>query len=207
MEVKLNEGYKKVKKNGKWGILNPKGEIIVDFKYDEISTFRGILYGIINNDLIKIPGAYYPYRLRMQGKCTSENNVTIGGLNFKMNPKSKELVNKETEVVLINNFKGKATVKPYNKIKDETKVRHIDRPDDFVTSDTYRSKVIGFISRGGRMGVDIKLENDKISHIYKSDFNKSNIELNNIKIGDFFKITKMGYNEELDRTIWKVSKL
>lgn len=206
VEVKLNEGYRKIKKNGKWGILNPQGEIIVDYKYDEISTFRGILYGIINRDLIKLD-AHYPYRLKMHAKCTSESNVSIGGFHFKMNPKSKELVNKETEVVLINNFKGQATVKPYNKSKDEIKVKHIDKPDDFVTGDTYRSKITSFISRRGRLGVDVTLENDKISHIYKSDFNKWNIDLNKVQIGDRFQITKMGYNEELDRTIWKVTKI
>lgn len=215
--INLKEGYKKVKFGGKWGILNPNGEIIVDYLYDELSTFRGRLVGIINERLIKLD-AYYPYRLPMNAKnlgiVDSRDLIISGGVKFqnltKRNKPQKDL---EIPVVLINwtSSMKYPIVLPYDKTKHNSKAKHIDKASDFSIGDTFDVQVKSIITgygtaKGKRKGVAIALPNGMKSYVYKKDFVSSGIDISYITIGDNLTVTKLGYDEELDRTLWKVKR-
>ncbi len=212
--INLQEGFKKIKIAGKWGIKNSIDEFIVEPKYDEITTFRGRLIGIINKNLIKL-NAYYPYRLSMTGTgeiLDSKAFVNIAGVRFYILPQPKSNIKDElTSISLINwMYSAKHPIANiYNNNIRRTK--HVDRPDDFNVGDTFEATVTSFINRKYKSkssikGIDVSLNNNKISHIYKHDFDKHEISINSLKVGDKLQITKLDFNEELDRTIWRITK-
>ncbi len=216
--MNLQEGYKKVKLGGKWGILNPKGEIMVDYLYDEISTFRGRLVGIINGRLIKL-NAYYPYRLCMKAKnlgiIDSRDLIYSGGVKFQ-NLKRRDNPQKEQDITIVL-LNWTSTMKypiviPYDKVKHNTRAKHVDKPTDFSIGDTFEAKVKSIISgygtaKGKRKGVEITLTNGMKSYVFKKDFSTSGIDIETINIEENLMVTKLGYDEELDRTMWKVRRI
>ncbi|MDE6532183.1 MAG: WG repeat-containing protein [Muribaculaceae bacterium] len=214
--INLQEGYKKVKLGGKWGVLNPKGQVIVDYLYDEITTFRGRLVGIINGRLIKL-NAYYPYRLAMKainiGIVESRDLIYSGGVKFQ-NFKRRISPQKDQEisVALINwtTTMKYPIVLPYDKGKHTVRVKHVDKPTDFLIGDSFDVKVKSIIkgsAKNKRKGVGIVLPNGLKSYIFKKDFNTVGIDLDTVNIGDSFHVTKLGFDEELDRTQWRVKRI
>lgn len=213
--INLQDGYRKIKLGGKWGILNPQGEVIVDYLYDEITTFRGRIIGIINERLVKL-SAYYPYRLAMNAKnlgiVDSRDLVAAGGVIFQnFNRRNNPIKNQEETVVLLNwtSSMKYPIVLPYDKDKHNKRAKHIDKQTDFSLGDTYEATVVATIkgygvAKGKIKGVEIVLSNCAKSYIYKKDFTISGIDIATVKVGDRFSITKLGYDEELDRTQWKV---
>lgn len=212
--INLQEGFKKIKKDGKWGILAPNGSELVAPKYNEISTFRGRLIGIINGKLIKL-SAYYPYRLQMTGinkRINGKDMVQVSTVLFRINPDRRGVKLGEVSSIVLCNFTSTMKYPTAVMCKQESlskKSKHIDKPEDFIIGDNFTVKVEYIILGYGNQkrkfkGVDIKLDDGRISHIYRSDFANCGIDISSIKVGDTFNITKLGYNDELDRTIWKV---
>lgn len=214
--IPLQEGYKKIKFSGKWGILAPDGTQIVNCQYDEITTFRGRLVGIINKSIIKL-NALYPYRLAMRGNVLSSGQIDVGGVKFKLQKSKKNITQKtkQIDVFLVNWTSSYKIVMNVEMIKSLKRAKHIDQDSDFILGSTYEAKVSSILKKKNKKnknqkymskfkGVDVCLDNQQISHIYKSDFVKAGINGDNVSIGDAFKITKLGYDEELDRTIWNV---
>lgn len=213
--INLQEGYKKIKKEGKWGIVNPQGETIVDFLYDEITTFRGRLIGIINRRLVKL-SAFYPYRLRMRGKnVTSKEKdlVDVAGIQFQISPRRKNIMpNESADIMLINWVPTMKfpQVYTYDPKTEQKKARHIDKPEDFTTGESFIACITSF-KRGSGKGkgrikwVNVNIDEDRISHISLKDFDNSNVDAYKLKIGMKLNITKMGYDEVNDRTIWSVT--
>jgi len=212
--ILLQSGFKKVKFGGKYGIFAPDGSQIVNFEYDEITTFRGRLVGIINNTLIKL-NVFYPYRLAMRGSVLSDGLINVHGVKFKLLTVTKGTRKTgNVEIVLINWVKSikNPIVLLYDKTKATKQSKHIDKDSDFTIGDIFSvtvSRVIrGYGNQKSKIkGVDITLEDGRISHIYKSDFASAKIDINSISIKDKFRVTKFGYNDELDRTIWKVERI
>ncbi|MCH5217216.1 MAG: WG repeat-containing protein [Muribaculaceae bacterium] len=213
--INLQEGYKKIKKEGKWGIVNPQGETIVDFLYDEITTFRGRLIGIINGRLVKL-SAYYPYRLRMRGKNVASKEkdlVDVAGIQFQISPRRKNIMpNESVDIVLINWVPTMKfpQVYTYDPKTEQKKVRHIDKPEDFMTGESFIACITSF-KRGSGKGkgrikwVNVNIDEDRISHISLKDFENSDVDVSKLKIGTNLNLTKMGFDEENDRTTWSVS--
>ncbi|MBD5270373.1 MAG: hypothetical protein HDS43_07135 [Bacteroides sp.] len=212
--IELQEGYKKIKLSGKWGILNPQGQVIVDYQYDEITTFRGRLVGILNERLIKL-NAYYPYRLAMKAKnlgiVDSRDLVNSGGVKFQIKRRNNPTKGQEESVILINWMSSMKypIVQLYDKDKHIRRAKHIDKPTDFAIGDTFEASVKSIIkgygvSKGKIKGVEIVLSNGMKSYIFKNDFKTSGIDITAVNLGDSFSVTKLGYDEELDRTQWRV---
>jgi hypothetical protein len=217
--INLEDGFKKVKMAGKWGIVNPQGDVIVDYKYDEITTFRGRLIGIINGKLVKL-SAYYPHRLQMYGVNDSgvanKDIVKVSSLQFQLIPKRSDAKSgASVKVALVNltSMMKYPIVQIFNNATKGKKAKHIDKPDDFTIGETYLATISSFIfikhnknkaSNGKIKGVDVKIGESSISHVYKSAFAKANISLDSIHVGDKLELIKHGYDDELDRTIWEV---
>ena len=213
--IELQEGYKKIKLGGKWGILNPEGQVIVDYLYDEISTFRGRLVGIINGRLIKL-NAYYPYKLPMEGQSLGikENRdlITIGGVVFQNFYRRHSIeVGKKENMVLLNWTQNMRfpIVMPLDKIKKIKKAKHIDKPDDFVVGETYQATITSIkkITSGKVKALKVKMPDGKNSSIYLNDLIKTYVDASRLEIGTKIYVTKMGYNEDLDRTKWRIDQI
>ena len=120
----------------------------------------------------------------------------------------------EIAVVLLN---WTSTMKypiviPYDKVKHNTRAKHVDKPTDFSIGDTFEAKVKSIISgygtaKGKRKGVEITLTNGMKSYVFKKDFSTSGIDIETINIEENLMVTKLGYDEELDRTMWKVRRI
>ncbi len=222
--IELQEGYKKIKLGGKWGILNPEGQVIVDYLYDEISTFRGRLVGIINGRLIKL-NAYYPYKLSMEGesagytkpmgKKKAQTLITVGGVTFQLFNKELDESNGDSvEVILIN---WASTIKyPVVMLSGganmSKKSKHIDKPEDYITGESYDAIITTPIKSSGKdrnriKGFDIEIEGNSISHIYIKDIVRCGLHASELNMGDKLKLTKLGFNDELDRTQWRIKKI
>lgn len=213
--VILQAGFKKIKQNGKWGILSPDGNNDVDCHYDEISTFRGRLIGIINGELVKL-NAYYPYRLMMCGKNIDsypKDLVEIAGVKFQINPpRSNRKKNENVEVTLVNVTKTMKfpTVVLYNKAKAAKLAKHIDKPEDFNIGEVVTATITAIIFNKGRRknvlkNIDVLTTDNRVSHVFNANLNSSKIDMSTLKKGDKLILTKINYNEELDRTNWSVS--
>lgn len=215
--INLQDGYKKIKLGGKWGILNPQGEVIVDYLYDEISTFRGRLVGIINGRLVKL-SAYYCYKLPMDGefagfskptgKKKPQKLIQVGGVLFQLyNKDSNDLTGQSIPVLLIN---WAPTVKyPVVMLLDganlSKKSKHIDKPEDYITGESYEAIITSAIKETGKdrrriKGFDIEIGGNSVSHIYIKDIVQSGFHTSELSVGDKLKLTKLGFDDEFDRT-------
>lgn len=208
--IALNDGYKKIKKEGKWGITAPDGSELVSPKYDEITTFRGRLIGIINGSLVKL-SAYYPYKLQMTGinrRINGRDMVQVSTLLFYIYPKRvSEIPGASASIVLINwayNMKY-ATAMVATKKNTAKKVKCVDHPEDFSIGETINGKVVKIVKKNIRFKLlYILTPNEKKLQVYLSDLKKSGLYPGKISIGTVLQLTKMGFNEELDRTEWNV---
>lgn len=219
--IKLHEGYKKIKLGGKWGILNPEGQVIVDYLYDEISTFRGRLVGIINGRLIKL-NAYYPYKLPMDGEFAGYSEpsgkknphklIRVGGVIFQLyNKESDDIAGQPIPVLLIN---WAPTVKyPVVMLLEganlSKKSKHIDKPEDYITGESYEATITSTIMGTGKdrrriKGFNVEVRGSSISHIYIKDIVRCGLHTNELSVGDKLRLTKLGFDDELDRTNWRI---
>jgi hypothetical protein len=142
--------------------------------------------------------------------------VKVSSLQFQLIPKRSDAKSgASVKVALVNltSMMKYPIVQIFNNATKGKKVKHIDKPDDFTIGETYLATISSFIfikhnknkaSNGKFKGVDVKIGESSISHVYKSAFAKANISLDSIHVGDKLELIKHGYDDELDRTIWEV---
>lgn len=220
--IDLQKGFKKIKKEGKWGIIAPDGSQLVAPKYDEITSFRGRLIGIINGKLIKL-AAYYPFPLQMTGiynydKMSNKDIVQVSTVRFQLCPKVNDMESKsQIEIALTNwTYSMKYPVVTLAKQGLLTKKRdYIDRQEDFLIGDTITGHItdLKYKRRKNKSKViskfikfaNVLTDGGKSIQVHIKDFINSEIRLVSIKADMVLSLTKLGYDEELDRTIWKVN--
>ncbi len=219
--INLQEGYKKIKLGGKWGILDPQGQVMVDYLYDQISTFRGRLVGIINGRLVKL-NAYYPYKLSMDGefvgyttptgKKKPQTLIKVSDVTFQLFNKQLDKSNSESVQVLLINWVSTDKY-PFVMLSGganmSKKSKHIDKPEDYVTGESYDAIITSPIKGTGKdrhrvKGFDIEIGGNSVSHIYIKDIGRSGIHTSELSVGDKLRLTKLGFDEELDRTKWRI---
>lgn len=68
-DIKLPEGYVKFKENGKWGIKNKNGKIIVENIYDEIGSYKSRFIGFVDGEVqILKQSSQFFYNVPIWGK-------------------------------------------------------------------------------------------------------------------------------------------
>lgn len=204
--IPLKDGFVKIKRRGLWGVKNGAGEIVVDCKYNEISSFRSRFIGFINNKAIRLTASgNYNYRLPMYiGNSFRREGaryvVNIGGQKCvlqagehlprisggKINVAIENMLNDRILVTLNN------TSKPLSK--------PIDKPDDFEMNETYSGKVCRILRNGKSTNYILKMDNGKEIFVNGKVIAKGDEKL---AVDTEVKITKTGYNHQLDKTVWK----
>lgn len=215
--IRLQQGYKKIKKEGKWGIISPKGEELVPCKYDDITTFRGRLIGIINGHLIKL-SAYYPFLLQMSGvysKIGGKDLIKVSTFTFQLCPKATDIdLNSKIDVALINWTNAmKYPVVSLALPSRLTKMRDlVDRNERFCIGETIEGQIVSFKRKKNKTTKQFKFKYADVLttagvkvRVHIEDFYRSKISLESTSIDTKLCLTKIGYNEELDRTIWRVA--
>lgn len=217
--ITLQEGYKKIKKEGKWGIISPDGKELVLCKYDEITTFRGRLIGIINGQLVKL-AAYYPFLLQMSGiynKISGKDLVQVSTFMFRLCPKVSNIdLQAKISVALINwtNDMQYPIVTLALPGKLTKKRDFVDRNESYLIGENIKGQITSYKKQKNKKTnkskykyADIMTTSGAKVRVHSGDFIRSQIPLNLNTIGTTLSLTKIGYNEELDRTIWRVTIL
>lgn len=98
-----------------------------------------------------------------------------------------------------------ATAMVATKKNTAKKVKCVDHPEDFSIGETINGKVVKIVKKNIRFKLlYILTPNEKKLQVYLSDLKKSGLYPGKISIGTVLQLTKMGFNEELDRTEWNV---
>ncbi|HBC21892.1 MAG TPA: hypothetical protein DC009_07475 [Porphyromonadaceae bacterium] len=205
--IPLKDGFVKIKRRGLWGMKNEAGEIVVDCKYSEISSFRSRFIGFINNKAIRLTASgNYNYRLPM---CIG-NSFRREGARYVVNVGGQKCVLQAGEHLphIING--GKIDVAIVNMTKDSIIVtlkdtskplsKPIDKPDDFEMNKTYSGKVCRVLRNGKSTNYILKMDDGKKIFVNGKVIANGDEKL---AVDTEVKITKTGYNHQLDKTLWK----
>lgn len=219
--IELQGGLKKTKIAGKWGIIDANGVEIIKHQYDEIGSFRSRLIGFINNGVIKLRGSYI-YIIPMSGKFVESDErhrlyFDIGGVKFAMHYeeiKRARLLSSEICVknkpfskvaildLSINN--GRFWLRVVDPSKLNKRLSHGDEKEDYEDGEVLTGKV-GAIKRnnGKRSKVKVVFSDGRQTMLPRRYFGSPE-DIDKVKRGDILKLHKIGYDEDLDQTIWKV---
>lgn len=219
--IELQGGLKKTKIAGKWGIIDANGVEIIKHQYDEIGSFRSRLIGFINNGVIKLRGSYI-YIIPMCGKFVESDErhrlyFDIGGVKFAMHYeeiKRARLLSSEICVknkpfskvaildLSINN--GRFWLRVVDPSKLNKRLSHGDEKEDYEDGEVLTGKV-GAIKRnnGKRSKVKVVFSDGRQTMLPRRYFGSPE-DIDKVKRGDILKLHKIGYDEDLDQTIWKV---
>ena len=205
-KVPLKDGFVKIKRRGLWGVKNGAGEIVVDCKYSEISSFRSRFIGFINNKAIRLTASgNYNYRLPM---CIG-NSFRREGTRYVVNIGGQKCVLQAGEH-LPRISDGKINVAIENMLNDRILItlnntskplsKPIDKPGDFEMNETYSGKVCRILHNGKSTNYILKMDNGKEIFVNGKAITKGYEKL---AVDTEVKITKTGYNHQLDKTLWK----
>ena len=204
--IPLKDGFVKIKRRGLWGVKNGADEIVVDCKYSEISSFRSRFIGFINNKAIRLTASgNYNYRLPM---CIG-NSFRREGTKYVVNIGGQKCVLQAGEH-LPRISDGKINVAIENMLNDNILVtlnntskplsKPIDKPDDFEMNETYSGKVCRVLRNGKSTNYILKMDDGKEIFVNGKVIAKGGEKL---AVDTEVKITKTGYNYQLDKTLWK----
>ena len=210
-DIILPEGYVKFWKNGKCGIKDKKGKIVVDNKYDEIGSFRsnivGFVYGaaeIVEN----VPP--YLYRIPLAAKFKYSNKegyaFEVGGVDCYIPASAQErwfvpgeyyfmiidkVINKFQEIELTE-----VTLENTSKV-----ISYIDKDEDFKIGKVVKGYICN-IKYGYRF--EIKLNNGKQTYVTKQWLSNNGIKRDKVFIGTTIALKKIGYDSFYKNTEWEL---
>lgn len=224
--IDLQNSLVKTLKSGKWGIEDNNGNEIVAHMYDEIGSFRRRLIGIINNRVVKLD-AYYDYPIPMVGKLMNEENnkykITIAGVSSYISIRQLMNMNlNRTDVFNNNDICDKLGFMNIDFINKRYELRYIsesnkskllsfgDKNSNFVINEIIEGKICNIKKTRKKSGdyrtvsVSVKFPDERITVVKANNFNTSNKNINNYNINDSIRLKKLGFDDNIDRTIWQV---
>ena len=220
--IPLQNGLKKTKIAGKWGIVNNNGEIIIEHRYNEIGSFRSRLIGVINDkEVIKL-NQNYDYPINITGKYIKKD-----GSNYYFNIASVSCVlpegmlkqaNKTLDRIL--NSVGECTSLAFgNIIRNKyllrvvdgkglnKKLSHGDLEDAYIDGMELTGTILRFKSnKGMRRKVIVRFPNGKETSVPRRYFTPASL-MDGIRASQSITLKKTGYDKENDQTIWKIIKI
>ncbi len=222
--INLQQGYKKIKMSGKWGIVDAFGQEIVATKYDEIGSFRGRLIGVINQRLIKLD-AYYGYPMLMSAVFESTTPKSyifnLSGVKCvlpKLFLKGKSInevcdtKNQCNRLAFSNLILSKQIyllgMPTDNNLSKHSS--HSDRETDFSPEEILKGRISNFkrYKKGEKGYIVTKamiiFEDNRKSMVPRRFFKASNLNIEDYDVGDELVLKKIGFDDELDQTVWKI---
>ena len=221
--ILLQNKLKKTKIAGKWGIVNEKGDIIINHQYDEIGSFRSRMIGVINGKLIKLD-INYLYPIYMTGKyIKSQGNshfFDISGIECVITEHSLRLFGKSLNQICDDNICKQLAfanilfstqnyilrvLKPSHLNKQ---LAHADGKNDFLLGEIVIGEIKSFkmCKQNGvykRRKAMIEFEDGRKSMIPRRFF-KLDKTIDCYSVGDRINLKKVGFSDELDQTIWEI---
>lgn len=224
--IQLQQGLRKTKVAGKWGVINANDEVVVNHQYDEIGSFRSRMIGVINGRIIKLD-ANYEYPIYISGKYTGRSGnchfFNIAGVKCLISEgflrQSKKAISqlcdnqKVCNQLAFANLLFSKQAYSLRVLKQECltkKLSHADGKDDFPTGEILSAKITSFkvyIRMGGKRRTKAMVEfPDGKESMVPRRFFKSTHTIDTYNIGDTLLLKKTGYDDELDQTVWEVQQ-
>ncbi|WP_300225926.1 WG repeat-containing protein [uncultured Bacteroides sp.] len=224
--IELQNSLAKTLKSGKWGIEDNNGNEIVAHMYDEIGSFRRRLIGIINNRVVKLD-AYYDYPIPMIGRLMNEENnkymINIAGVSSYISIRQLKNMNlNRTDIFNNNDICDKLGFMNIDFINERYELRYIsesnkskllsfgDKNSNFTLGEIIEGKISNIKKTKKKSGeyrivsVLVKFPDSRVTVVKANNFNTSNKNINDYNINDSIRLKKLGFDDNIDRTIWQV---
>lgn len=220
--IQLQNGLKKTMVAGKWGIVNDKGEVIIEHRYNEIGSFRSRLIGVINDkEVIKL-NLNYDYPIHITGKYLktegSNHYFNIGaalcilpeGLLKQAGKTLVTVLNPNKECVSLafgNIIRNKYLLRVVDTKGLNKKLSHGDLEDSFIDGIELTGTVVRFKShKGMKRKMIVRFPNGKETTVPRRFFTPATV-MDGVRAGQSITLKKTGYDKENDQTIWNILKI
>ena len=220
--VQLHNGLKKTKVAGKWGIVNDKGEVIIEHRYNEIGSFRSRLIGVINDkEVIKL-NQNYDYPINITGKYIKKDGsnyyfniasvscVLPEGLLKQASKTLDRILNSVGECTTLafgNIIRNKYLLRVVDSKGLNKKLSHGDLEDAYIDGMELTGTILRFKSnKGMRRKMIVRFPNGKETSVPRRYFTPAST-MDSIKAGQSITLKKTGYDKENDQTIWQIIKI
>lgn len=220
--IQLQNGLKKTKVAGKWGIVNDKGEVIIEHRYNEIGSFRSRLIGVINDkEVIKL-NQNYDYPINITGKYIKKDGsnyyfniasvscVLPEGLLKQASKTLDKVLNSVGECTTLafgNIIRNKYLLRVVDSKGLNKKLSHGDLEDAYIDGMELTGTILRFKSnKGMRRKMIVRFPNGKETSVPRRYFTPAST-MDSIKAGQSITLKKTGYDKENDQTIWQIIKI
>ena len=210
--IPLQNGWIKFRQAEKWGIREKNGNIIVECVYDEIGSFRSRLIGIRNGSFQKLVPRF-DYRLKMHCRCSNNINnravYNINGLVLKETMKISGIIGSlyvNKKISNIDFIKNVIYINDLTEKKVNVKFDHIDNDYDFIKDVVLTGKIIQVVKNGNSRKYHVLFENNRRTYFTKSTLTRAGVNLSDYKVGKTVKLQKIGFDNNYERTEWKLIK-
>ena len=201
---------KKVKREDKWGVMDKYGNIVIDFIYDEITSYNNTLIGIQGNKFEDL-NIYYPAKLGFlavnEGIVGGKNTISVGDLKLERVTQAPKKNLGMVESFYINNWDKDSLplVKPVEKsIEIPINICHTLRVGIKV-----RVKVIGILNNISGENKSRIIVMDSIQSIWAINSDEiANYKVfeKKILISRFLSLTKIEHHKPNIST-WEIEKV
>lgn len=212
-EIQLANGSVKYLFMGKWGVRNSKGQTTLECSYDEITTYHGYYYVIVDKRITKTNWKT-TNTIPVKGIKTRETDKTIvfnvGGKDFLI-PRTiaaqywKDNTPESADLIIKNFHKdtpgrgwsGYTQLNVYAKPYCQ-RVKKPHAQVEFAVHESVKG-IISWVQYGSAI---VKLLNKKTIFVHKSNFR--GLSLDKTYKGREIEIKKVGVNEEHNKDVWEI---
>lgn len=224
-EICMQNDLRKVKKSGKWGVIDANGKEIVACLYDEIGSFRGRLIGIINKRVVKL-ATNYSFPINILGKKKNETHngytIDIAGVSCYLSKNAIEKIQLPQPLFDIHGYCNilafSNIIFPENRYllracSGENLKRHLshgDNDEDFAMDETLNGIVTSvkkFRKKTGKYVISkvlVSFEDGRISMVPRRFFVAAHKSIEDYPTKSSIILKKTGYDDDRDQTIWQI---
>lgn len=217
--ISLHWNYQKVRHLDKWGIMNAKGKLIVDYQYNEIATFRNRFFGFTDaGTIIKLENIErFNYRIPLRAKYIGTspkghllfncNGIILTMINHQNN-RSKREIGKEYMVALINIMRDdKSNVTYYiaawNEKSKDMKFVPTDFDSDYKSGQRYTGVIVKISTLKNRKRFFVSFKDNRQTYV---NIGRNAPIFDLLRNGSSITLEKIDFNPFYESTKWKVIK-
>jgi hypothetical protein len=215
-EIQLSNGSVKYFFMGKWGVRNSKGQTTLVCSYDEITTYHGYYYVLVDRRITKTNWKTTNI-VSVKGTKTRESDKTIvfdvGGKDFLV---PREIASQywndgvpESADLIIKNFHKETSGKGWHR---NTQLHVYAKPYRQQEKKSYKQReiaihetvkgVINWVHYGSAI---VRLPDRSTLYVHRSNFR--GITLDKTYKGKEIELKKVGVNEEHNKDVWEIVRI